>query len=108
MVVLTADSLANVPASFPRERHAQEYSVRTYYTDASLAALLESTGFSVAVCRSILRSAEACGELAESIDRTKGLGPIAAERRRHRLELAEQAATGDSGLFVLAVARKDA
>lgn len=106
LVVLTADSLASAPPSFPRDKHAEAYSVVTYYRSASLAALLESIGFRVESCHPILRSALAPKELKESMDRTRALGPIAAERRRRQLVSAESAATGDRGLFILAVARK--
>jgi ubiquinone/menaquinone biosynthesis C-methylase UbiE len=106
LLVLTADSLATAPPSFPLGRHTEAYSVITYYTVTSLASLLESTEFTVESCRPILRSRLASEELSASMDRKTGLGPIAAERRRRQLDAAERAEAGDRGLFVLAIARK--
>jgi SAM-dependent methyltransferase len=106
LFVLTADSLGNVSPSFPRQRHATMYAVNTYYSTVSLSVLLEQSGFVVDCCRPILRSAGAVDELLASMTAERRTSVLASARIRRKLAAAEQAASGDTGLFVLAVARK--
>lgn len=105
--VLTADSLGTVPASFPLSRHATMYSVHNYYTTGSLSSLLKRNGFVINCCRPILRSPLAANVLLASMDAHRRNGVVTSARIRMRLEVAEKAASGSKGLFVLAAARKD-
>lgn len=104
--VLTVDSLGSVPPSFPRDCHAAMYAVTTYYSTASLSALLNRNGFAVECCRPILRSPLAAEELLASMDAGRRTGPLESVRIRRRLEAAEKECSGDAGLFVLAAGRK--
>jgi ubiquinone/menaquinone biosynthesis C-methylase UbiE len=104
--LLTADSLASTSGSFPRDRHSSMYAVNTYYSTSSLAAILQRNGFLIESCRAILRSSMAVEELLASMDTDRGIGQLASERIRRRLQTAEGNSFGDIGLFVLAAGRK--